>query len=643
MTIKISGPPLVVSTCVKRLVALAGTLEVTAEGASAGLRTGARADAASEVTLLAPGLPADQADVTCDISWHPPGPWSHVPGSEGMIQATSGIAYLHGLERGRPTQLGLEVASVTAGILASQGVLAAMVAARRGRPIRHVQLSVAHAALLLISQYIARATASQDWSEWILARPGSEPGPPFRTSDGHWVELDTLSSDSWTSFWLGLGVDQSVLGRGWTLFHARYSTATCTMPDGFHRAVGRQTLAQVSELARDCGISLCPVRSYEEVLREPGIGASDLPVLSFSPLPAATRQPGSPPSIATTPPGLAADPSLPLSGIRVIEVTSRIQGPLAGQLLRMLGADVVRVEPPGGDPNRLAAPSAGDNGAMFLCVNRGKGSVELALNRPEDRARLVDLVADADVFLHNWRAGRAAEWKLDFDDLKERNPDLVYAAASGWGAMAPKCPPIGMEFLVQAYAGLGNAIQPDGCPPVPSRLLLVDVTGALLACEGVLAGLYRRELTGRGGRVDTSLLAGAMALQGHVLDRREDGVEDSRDREWVVPGTLRGALETADGTIFVTLADADALDRLCSCCGLIPQPGDDAGLEQAIRARLVLKGSSEWQRLLLEAGIPCGIACTDLKLLVTDPAIGGCLERVQDAWMPSPPWRFPCP
>lgn len=640
MTIKISGPPLVVKTCVNRLVVLAGDLEDPAEGAPSRSGTGATPGKSSEEMLLVHGLPpAEQPDLACDVTWHPPGPWTDLPGSETTVQATSGIAHLHGLERGEPTRVGLDVASVAAGILASQGVLAALVAAARGRPFRQVQLSVTHAALIVISQYIARATASEDWREWVLARPGPQPGPPFRTRDGHWVELDTLSSDAWTSFWLHLGVDRSVLGRAWTLFHARYSTATCTMPDGFHQAVRRRTLAEISEVARDCGVSLCPIRSHEEVLQEPGTGASEFPVLSFPPRSAAPRRPCSPRPATVASPVPTADPSLPLNGIRVIEVTSRIQGPLAGQLLRMLGADVIRVEPPGGDPNRLASPSAGATGAFFLCVNRNKDAVELALHRPDDRAQLVDLVADIDVFLHNWRAGRAAEWKLDFDDLKEHNPDLVYCAASGWGAMAPNCPPIGMEFLVQAYAGLGNAIQPQGCPPLPSRVLLVDVMGALLACEGILAGLYRRERTGQGGRVDTSLLAGAMALQANVLG----GDRDTSGRGPVVPDNLTGGLETADGHVFVTLADVDALHRLCACCGLSSKAAVDERVEQAIRARLMLRSSTEWQELLLGAGIPCGIACSDLKSLVADPAVGGCLERVEEAWMPSRPWTFRCP
>jgi crotonobetainyl-CoA:carnitine CoA-transferase CaiB-like acyl-CoA transferase len=624
-------------TCTRRIAALVGCLE-GGDGVVATHQPDGHDANVGTAVLDDRSLPQGTPDVDCAIAWHPPGSEPTRPGSEVTIQAMTGIAHLHGLERGQATPLRLEVASVVAGMLASQGLLAAMVANRRQGTIRSVDLSVTQAALLLISQYIARATAADSWGDWVLVGAGADPGPPFETADHHWVEVETLDTDAWSTFWQSLGVDRSVLGRGWTLFNARYSTACCTMPPGFHQAVRRRSLAEVSDLARACEISLSPVRTPGQVRSEPGdIGPNSFAVIDFEPTsekacpdrPAPRAREKSPRNSTSA---TDADRMLPLGGIRVVEATSRIQGPLAGQLLRMLGADLVRVEPPGGDANRLASPSAGDTSALHLCINRGKRAVELDLARSSGRQELVELLAGADVFLHNWRPGKADEWNLGYQDLRDTNPALVYCSASGWGVMADRCPPIGMEYLVQAYTGMGHAIRAAGEPPAPSRLLLVDVMGALVTCEGILAGLYHRERVGRGGRVTSSLLAGAIALQAHVLDGDTPSPTEV--------GVLAGPLRACDRDIFVTVSDRRALTRLTACCGLPPSGNLDARLEASIRDRIALRPAQEWQEALWRAAIPCEMACTDLKALVHDPMISGCLEPIQGAWAPTSPWRF---
>lgn len=190
----------------------------------------------------------------------------------------------------------------------------------------------------------------------------------------------------------------------------------------------------------------------------------------------------------------AAGPSapLPLAGVRVIEVCRRLQGPLAGLVLHLLGADVVRIEPPGGDVYRLMPPATGDVSATFLAFNHGKRAVELDIKRPEGRRTLLDMVAEADVFLHNWAPGKAVELQLDFDDLATCNPRLVYTHASGWGTALGANPPFGTEYLVQAHSGLGHTVRSVDEPPAPSPVTLTDVMGALVAGEGTLAGLVLR-------------------------------------------------------------------------------------------------------------------------------------------------------
>lgn len=631
MTITVSGPALVAETCTRRLAALLGSdiasVRRPTTFGSLGLAT-SMIELVDSATRPAP-------NIDCVINWHGPAVPADLPGSEAMIQARSGLAHLHGLDVGQPRRIGIEVASVAAGVLASQGVLAALIA---GGGASAVRTSVTQAALLTISQYIARATASGSWSEWAAELPGPEPGPPFKSADHHWIEIETLSPAAWSQFWLELGVDPALLGRAWTMFNARYSTAKCTMPAGFHAATQSRPMADLAELARSFGLSLCRLRSYDEVLREPGIGPPELPLLTMGPAPTAHQLNLRAPTRVFTPAALEA--GLPLAGIRVIEATSRIQGPLAGQLLRMMGADVLRVEPPGGDVNRMASPSAGDAGAFFLCVNRGKRSVELNLASGQGRRELRDLITDTDVFLHNWRTGRAEEWHLDFDSLAPRCDGLVYVAATGWGELAPKCPPIGMDFLVQAYAGLGNAIQPEGQPPWPTRLLLADVMGALVTCEGALTALYRRRLTGHSVRVETSLLAGAMSLQAHVLDAMASSRERGRRGGRPVWRTLDYPLPAADGHVLVTPPDEDGANRLARACGVRSAQASREQVAGAILNAIVARPAQEWERELLTAGIPCGAVTADLSKLANDPLLDACLERVGTAWMPASPWAF---
>ncbi|RMI25212.1 CoA transferase, partial [Streptomyces triticirhizae] len=201
---------------------------------------------------------------------------------------------------------------------------------------------------------------------------------------------------------------------------------------------------------------------------------------------------------------------LPLAGLRVVEATNRVQGPLAGHVLRLLGAEVLRIEPPGGDPMRGLPPFSGHCSARFAALNAGKTAVEADLGTEAGRRTAAELAAGSDVFLHNWPPGRAERLGLDAADLWRARPELVYAAASGFGdAFGHATPPIGTDYLAQAHAGLAAALRPAGEPPTPSLMTLTDVLGGVLSAHGVVAALLRRATSGRGARVDSSLLSAA--------------------------------------------------------------------------------------------------------------------------------------
>jgi crotonobetainyl-CoA:carnitine CoA-transferase CaiB-like acyl-CoA transferase len=219
----------------------------------------------------------------------------------------------------------------------------------------------------------------------------------------------------------------------------------------------------------------------------------------------------------------------PLAGIRVVEAANRIQGPLSGHVLGLLGADVVRLEPPGGDPMRGVPPMAGEVSARFLALNRGKTAVEADLKTRAGRETALRLAAASDVFLQNWAPGRAARFALDAADLAAVRPRLVYAYAGGWAEVLPAPQPMGTDYLVQAHTGVASLLSPPDRPPAPTLMTIIDVLGALISAEGVVAGLLGAARTGTGVRVETALSDAARLLRAtHARAPRDS---DTHDRD----------------------------------------------------------------------------------------------------------------
>lgn len=435
---------------------------------------------------------ADVSDVDCEVDWA--GPVRLPLANEADVQAACGISHVHGRRYGRPTPLRVDYASVVAGVLAAQGVLAARLAG-----LRWVSTSVAQAALLSVSQYLAGASVGE--------RPHGPGGPPFTTADGLRFELETLDAEPWQRFWSGLGAPPGAVRDGWRPFQQRFATACCPLPHALHEAVAAVGYHQVVEAARQAGVSIVAL-------------AGELPPVDLPPW---RGTPSSPPTGAPRP-ERAAGGGGPLAGIVVVEACRRVQGPLAGHVLGLLGASVVRIEPPGGDPARGVEPLAGGTSARFVALNRGKRAVELDITTASGRRGVHELVAGADVFLHNWAPGKAEALGLDVTALGATRPDLVYAWASGWGELLGPRPPLGTDYVVQAHSGLAAAVGPD-----PSLMTLTDVLGGLVSATGVLAALLARDRTGAGQRVDSSLLSSALLCRDAPVAPRPEPAVGTRD------------------------------------------------------------------------------------------------------------------
>ncbi|MFJ5895910.1 CoA transferase [Streptomyces sp. NPDC093064] len=460
--------------------------------------------------------------LTCAIDWA--GPVALPLASEADVQSACGIAHIHGRRYGAPTPLGLDYAGTVAGVLAVTGMLAAFHAAARGTRIGRVRTSVAQGALLATGQYLAMASAARthppDMPVPMTSPAPDAAAPPFTSADGVRFEIETLDAEAWQSFWTLLDAERTAIRRGWSPFQNRFATAVCPLPAALHRVAARRSYQVIRSVAARTDVSVLPVRGPDA----PDPGALPETPWTVSALPTAAGP--SVPSPATASPTVSG----PLAGLVVVESTEQVQGPLAGHVLARLGARVIKVEPPGGDPLRGTEPLVGGCSARFLALNHGKDAVEANLRTPGGRGTLRELVRDADVFLHDWAPGKAAAWRLDAPDLAGVRPGLVHARASGWGEALGPTPPLGTDYLVQAGSGLAGLTGRHCEPPTPSLMTLLDVLGGLVCAEGVLAALAARSTSGRDRhgsapllRVDTSLLSAAT-----VLTRHGSGADASR-------------------------------------------------------------------------------------------------------------------
>ena len=197
-----------------------------------------------------------------------------------------------------------------------------------------------------------------------------------------------------------------------------------------------------------------------------------------------------------------------LQGIRVIDVTQNIAGPHSTQTLGELGADVIKIEPPGGDPTRSWGPPFWEGEPpLFLSYTRNKRSVVLDLKSEGGRDVLWRLIDSADVFVQADRAGGIEKLGFAYEQVRERRPDIIYASVTGYGSRGPLKERPGYDPLIQAYTGVMSLTGHPAGPPARVGGSVVDVGTGILTALGILAALRERDKTGKGTHVEASLLA----------------------------------------------------------------------------------------------------------------------------------------
>ena len=347
----------------------------------------------------------------------------------------------------------------------------------------------------------------------------------------------------------------------------------------------------------------------------------------------------------------------PLEGIRVVEFSQIIAGPVSGLLLSDLGADIIKVEPPWGDPWRAGiAPITDSESKGFITVNRGKRSVCLDLNSEEGQSIVHRLVSQADVVTVNNRADVLDALKIDYDTLRKIKPDLVYSEITAFGRQGPFAGNPGYDLLMQGLTGImaaegnmdgyqyGDQKLNEGVPRYLSVMPMVDYATGYSVVQSVCAALFHRERTGQGQKIETSLFANALTIQGLSLTQVDNAPSPTFDFVQNELPLLREAgltyrdidaiyrerrptpfgafiyyrsYQTADQVITLGCLSEPLRKRAADCLGVTDirfdegyDPTTEASIEFAftlarkVEGMIKEKPADEWLRIFHEAGVP---------------------------------------
>ncbi|MBE0665360.1 MAG: CoA transferase [Chrysiogenales bacterium] len=319
----------------------------------------------------------------------------------------------------------------------------------------------------------------------------------------------------------------------------------------------------------------------------------------------------------------------PLAGVRVLDLTRVLAGPYCTMMLSDLGAEIVKIEVPlTGDDSRSFGPFKNGKSLYFLNVNRGKESVAINLKTGAGKKLLRDLAKKCDVLVENFRPGTMEKLGLGWDVLQKDNPALIYAAVSGFGHTGPDSLRPAYDILVQAMGGVMSITGWPDSPPTRVGLSMGDITAAIFTSTGIVSALYQREKTGKGQKVDVSMLDCQLAILENALVRYQvEGKPPAPLGTRHPTITPFQAFQASDGW-FVVAVGNDALWN--TFCAAIKRPdlavdpryssnGDRtmniSGLEAELGKMFAVKQLKEWLALLETAGVPCAPVNTIDKVL----------------------------
>ncbi len=331
------------------------------------------------------------------------------------------------------------------------------------------------------------------------------------------------------------------------------------------------------------------------------------------------------------------EPLGPLKDIKVFDLTRVLAGPTCVQMLADLGADVIKIEKPGsGDDTRGFSPPfmpGTKESAYFVGVNRNKRSVTLDIAKSEGQQIALDLIAQSDILVENFKVGALAKYGLGYEQLHEKFPGLIYCSITGFGQTGPYAPRPGYDSLVQAMGGVMSLTgEPEGAPQkvgVP----LADLFAGLYGCIGILAALRHRDATGQGQQIDIGMLdahVAWLANQGmNFLATGENPPRLGNQHPNIVPYQV---FPTADGFMVLSIGNDPTFKRFCDSFGLSHLPDDERFATNAARVQnrklvtdmltpvIKTKTTAAWVSELEALKIGCGPINT-LRDVFADPQV----------------------
>ncbi|WP_425040250.1 CaiB/BaiF CoA transferase family protein [Primorskyibacter sp. S187A] len=349
----------------------------------------------------------------------------------------------------------------------------------------------------------------------------------------------------------------------------------------------------------------------------------------------------------------------PLDGLKVIEMARILAGPWAGQTLADLGADVHKLESPAGDDTRNWGPPFvecdGDrSAAYFHSTNRGKTGEAVDFRTEAGRARVIELIRGADVFIENFKVGGLAKYGLDYKSLAEINPRLIYCSITGFGQDGPYAHRAGYDFIIQGMSGLMSITGEVGGQPQKTGVAITDIFTGVYAVSAILAAVHQRNTTGRGQHIDMSLLDTAVSVTANqAMNYLTTGQAPGLMGNAHMNLTPYQVFDCADGHIIIATGNDAQFQRLCALLdlaelGTAPEyltNADRLANREALTARLTEKTMARNRAELLAAceavGVPAG-PINDMKDVFDDPQVRARGMQIEAGGVPGvrAPFRF---
>ncbi len=573
--------------------------------------------------------------VHCSITGYgADGPLKDEPADHDLVAARTGILASQPSYRGGPIHVAHPVAYVGAALLATLGIAAALYRREKTGRGGRVETSLMAGALLYSPKAIGDEIPIRPFN------PTPQGGGPFYSvfecADGQWIQLGCIHSGFVDLAAAVIGVADIIFSNPEEYGDGRWPRNEAARKWLFNLVAASLKTRPSTDWIEDLRAADVPcdlVRSAEEAMRDPQILHNGLVHELDDPALGATRMTGLPIKLSKTParvraprpdaetdaylpdlppggiePGDNDTTALPLAGVRVMEMTNVIAGPVAGRLLADLGADVVKFESPDGDISRPAG------GAGFIAFNAGKRAISVNTRTEDGKEIARRLASVSDAILANMRPGATDRMGLDRQTLQRLNPRLIQAHITAYGWDGPYAQRPGVDPIAQAITGLQRAQGGYGSPPVYlSALAPCDYTGGALGALGAVLGLVARERFGIAQKVDTNLLAsGTIMGADDFLEYDGKPPRCLPTREQIGVGPFRRLYRAADGWIYLAVdtgvARVNLLAALASLGDFMDQTEPEESHVESVFNRLT---AGEILSSLRSHDVPCAPVVDD--------------------------------